>query len=86
MQNPLILKLDRIFGLKAAGHRYSDKRTAHMLCELRQRLALVELADDYSFSLPLTQQDMADALGLSVVHLNRAMQHNGPRSRWPSRS
>jgi hypothetical protein len=36
----------------------ADKRTAHLLCELRHRLALVALADQYRFPLPLTQQDL----------------------------
>jgi hypothetical protein len=52
----------------------ADKRTAHLLCELRHRLALVALADQYRFPLPLTQQDLADALGISVVHVNRVLQ------------
>ena len=47
---------------------------AHLLCELRYRLALVGLTDQKGFSLPLTQQDLADALGVSVVHVNRVLQ------------
>src|SRR5262249_11372754 len=53
----------------------ADRRMAHLLCELRQRLAMVSLADGQSFRLPLTQQELADALGLSTVHVNRVMQH-----------
>lgn len=53
----------------------ADRRMAHLLCELRQRLATVSLADGQSFRLPLTQQELADALGLSTVHVNRVMQH-----------
>jgi len=56
-------------------HCPADKRLAHLLCELRARLALVGLADDNSFLLPLTQEDLADALGLSTVHVNRVLQH-----------
>ena len=52
----------------------AKKRTAHLLCELRHRLALVALADGHNFPLPLTQHDLADALGLSVVHVNRVLQ------------
>jgi len=52
-----------------------DKRMAHLLCELRQRLAMVGLADGESFRLPITQQELADALGLSTVHVNRVLQH-----------
>ncbi|HEX4637383.1 MAG TPA: Crp/Fnr family transcriptional regulator [Rhizomicrobium sp.] len=53
----------------------ADRRLAHLLCELRHRLALVGMADECSFHLPLTQQDLADALGLSVVHVNRVLQY-----------
>lgn len=55
--------------------RPADKRLAHLLCELRHRLALVDMADGHSFRLPLIQQDLADALGLSTVHVNRVLQH-----------
>jgi CRP-like cAMP-binding protein len=53
----------------------ADKRMAHLLCELRLRLALVELAGPESFRLSITQQELADALGLSTVHVNRVLQH-----------
>ena len=53
----------------------SDKRTAHLLCELRARLAQLGLADDHGFALPLTQQELGDALGISTVHANRTLQH-----------
>lgn len=52
----------------------ADKRTAHLLCELRHRLALVALADRRRVPLPLTQRELADALGLSEVHVNRVLQ------------
>jgi len=55
--------------------RPADKRLAHLLCELRHRLAIVDMADGHSFRMPLIQQDLADALGLSTVHVNRVMQH-----------
>jgi len=57
------------------GHCPAEKRTAHLLCELRQRLAMVGLADSDSFNLSITQSDLADALGLSDVHVNRTLQH-----------
>jgi hypothetical protein len=47
---------------------------AHLLCELRQRFAMVQLARENSFPPFLTQQDLADALGLSNVHVNRTRQ------------
>jgi CRP-like cAMP-binding protein len=52
----------------------ADKRVANLLCEIRRRLELVGLADRKSLPLPLRQQDLADAMGLSVVHVNRVMQ------------
>lgn len=54
--------------------RPGAQRAAHLLCEIRQRLADVGLSNDRSFDLPLTQQHLADALGLSVVHVNRVLQ------------
>jgi CRP-like cAMP-binding protein len=53
----------------------ADKRTAHLLCELRSRLAQVGLADERGFALPLTQQELGEALGISTVHANRTIQH-----------
>ena len=53
----------------------SDKRLAHLLCELRARLARVGQANECSFSLPLTQHELGEALGISTVHVNRVLQH-----------
>jgi CRP-like cAMP-binding protein len=53
----------------------ADKRAAHLLCELRARLAQVGLADARGFVLPLTQQELGEALGISTVHANRIVQH-----------
>jgi CRP-like cAMP-binding protein len=47
---------------------------AHLLLELFQRLDRVGLVADDSFGLPLTQEMMGDALGLSVVHVNRTLR------------
>lgn len=48
-------------------------RTAHLLCELQARLALVGLAGPEGFDFPLTQIELADCLGLSAVHANRTL-------------
>lgn len=53
----------------------SDRRLAHLLCELRARLAHVGLADEQGFALPLTQHELGEALGISTVHVNRTLQH-----------
>ena len=55
------------------GRQGAQQRLAHLLCELAVRLG----ADDgagVAFTLPLTQEHMADALGLTAVHVNRVMQ------------
>ena len=46
----------------------------NLLVELYHRLHTVGLASDGQFALPLTQEVLADALGLSVVHVNRTVQ------------
>src|SRR6201987_25067 len=56
------------------GARPALPRIAHLLCELAVRLEMVGLLDDESFQLPFTQQDFADACGLSPVHVNRTIQ------------
>ena len=56
------------------GCQTAYERMAHLLLELSSRLNLVGLADDWRFPLPLTQDVLAEALGLSVVHINRTVQ------------
>jgi CRP-like cAMP-binding protein len=56
------------------GRRDALERVAHLICELFVRLETVGLADGNSFALPVTQMDLADAAGLSTVHLNRTLQ------------
>lgn len=53
-----------------------DKTThlAHLFCELHARLRRVELVGDHSFDLPLTHEVLADATGMSGVHVNRVLQ------------
>jgi CRP-like cAMP-binding protein len=57
------------------GSRVAIGRIAHLLCEIAGRLELVGALDNgSSFLLPFTQQNVADACGLSVVHVNRTLQ------------
>ena len=56
------------------GRRSAYSHMAHLLCELLVRLRAVELVEDHAFRLPVTQVDLADALGLSPVHVNRVLQ------------
>lgn len=60
--------------LAAMGRRSTAGQIAHLICELYVRLSAVERAQDYSFSLPITQADLGDMLGKSTVHVNRALQ------------
>lgn len=56
------------------GRRDSFERVAHLICELYARLQNVGLAGDKVFDLPLTQEDLGDALGLTPVHVNRVLK------------
>lgn len=56
------------------GMRSGVERTAHLLCELLERLGSIGQVSDGQFDLPLTQVDLAEALGLSSVHMNRVLQ------------
>jgi CRP-like cAMP-binding protein len=55
------------------GRRTPAERLAHFLLEMHARLAAVGKAEPTSFELPLSQEIMSDALGLSVPHLNRTL-------------
>ena len=56
------------------GRRDAKSRLAHVLCELAVRLDAFGLADEMGYHLPMTQAELADALGLTPVHLNRVMR------------
>ena len=56
------------------GRQTAYERVAHLIVELHHRLSIVGLASDNQMPLPLTQEIIADALGLSIVHLNRTLQ------------
>lgn len=66
-----MLLLDHMVRL---GRQTAYERVAHFLLELQRRLEVAGLGDNQRFPLPLTQEIMADALGLSVVHVNRTLQ------------
>ncbi len=56
------------------GRRSAEVRMAHFLLELSARLKLVGVGDKTGFDCPLTQYHLADALGLSAVHVNRVLR------------
>jgi CRP-like cAMP-binding protein len=60
--------------LVGVGRRDALARTAHFLVELGLRLRLVGLATEASFTCPLNQYLLADALGLTAIHLNRVLR------------
>jgi CRP-like cAMP-binding protein len=54
--------------------RDAATRIAHLLCEFAVRLEVAELGDKFSFELPMTQEELADATGLTSVHVNRTLK------------
>lgn len=56
------------------GRRAADERLAHLILELWQRLKLVGIADDDGFELPVTQQHLADMLGLTAESISRTFR------------
>lgn len=56
------------------GRRTAHERIAHLICEMLLRFDAVGLAENRTFRMPVTQNDIADALGLSNVHVNRVLQ------------
>ncbi|MEZ2148213.1 Crp/Fnr family transcriptional regulator [Bradyrhizobium sp. DN5] len=49
-------------------------KIAHLICKFLARLEVVSLARDNRFQLPFTQKHVADACGISIVHVNRTLQ------------
>jgi CRP-like cAMP-binding protein len=56
------------------GRRSAYERLAHLILELLARLRAVGLAGEFSYMLPLTQELIADVLGLSSPHINRMIR------------
>ena len=61
---------------------------AHLICELAARLDNVGLVEDGVYRVPFTQENLADACGLSVVHVNRTLQElrRGGLIKWQRRT
>jgi CRP-like cAMP-binding protein len=60
--------------LVSIGRRTAIERTAYFFLELSERLRLVGLATNKEFACPLNQYVLADALGLSAIHVNRVLR------------
>lgn len=56
------------------GRRNSLERVAHLMCELYLRAHDIGLTVDTTLELPLSQTVLADALGLTPVHINRVLK------------
>jgi CRP-like cAMP-binding protein len=56
------------------GRREAFEAIGHLMCELYVRMKNIGLTDDHCFELPLTQEELGDALGLTPVHVNRVLQ------------
>ena len=56
------------------GRRDARARIAHLLCEIGMRLNLHTGTESRSHDLPMTQDHLADALGLTKVHVNRTLR------------
>jgi CRP-like cAMP-binding protein len=60
--------------LVGIGRRDAAQRIAHLLCELHVRLRAIGLADGNRFELPMTQEELGDTTGLTLVHVNRTLR------------
>ncbi|MEE7446665.1 Crp/Fnr family transcriptional regulator [Methylobacterium radiotolerans] len=61
-------------GMLNIGRREAYARMAHLFCELVTRLDAVGLVLDRTCELPMTQSELADALGITPVHVNRTLR------------
>ena len=56
------------------GRRDSKTRVAHLLCEFALKLDAINPGEQLNYELPMTQEQLADATGLTPVHVNRVLQ------------
>ncbi|WP_354221898.1 Crp/Fnr family transcriptional regulator [Bradyrhizobium sp. F1.4.3] len=56
------------------GQRPAPARLAHVMIELRERLRIVGRVDGNNFEMPLTQEQIGEALGITAVHANRVIK------------
>ena len=56
------------------GRRSSRSAMCHLLCEFARRLEVAGLAGEAGYELPMTQEQLADALGITPVHVNRILR------------
>ena len=71
------------------GRRDARTRIAHLLCEFSLRLKVAGLGEETGYELPMTQEQIADTVGLTSVHVNRtikALEADGLITRQGTRS
>lgn len=56
------------------GRRPAKERIAHLLCEIGRRLEVADLSKRTAYDFPMTQEQLADATGLTPVHVNRTLK------------
>lgn len=56
------------------GRRDARTRLAHLLCEFSLRMKVAGLGEQDRYELPMTQDQLADATGLTSVHINRTLK------------
>ena len=56
------------------GRRDARTRVAHLMCELALRLKVAGLGQQTNYEVPMTQEQIADATGLTPVHVNRTIK------------
>jgi CRP-like cAMP-binding protein len=60
--------------LANVGRRDARTRIAHLLCEFSLRLEVAGLGKQSDYELPMTQEQLGDATGLTSVHVNRTIK------------
>jgi CRP-like cAMP-binding protein len=56
------------------GRRDARARVAHLLCEVALRMEAAGIAEHHQYELPMTQEQLGDAVGLTSVHVNRTLK------------
>lgn len=56
------------------GRRDARTRLAHLFCEFAKRLEVAGLSNESGYEFPMTQEQLADATGLTAVHVNRSLK------------
>ena len=56
------------------GQRSARDRLAHFFCEMHLRMKIIGGVTDDTFELPVSQSQLADTVGLSLVHVNKSLK------------